>query len=70
VKEARVDADNQRVEVIYEKDKIERDKVISQIRELGLKGDMKLITRAFRHLFHQIFKPKAVKFPGGDKIHS
>lgn len=53
MKEARVDADNRRVEVIYQKDKIDQQKVIDQIKELGLKGDVKLIARTVRHLFHK-----------------
>jgi len=48
-----VDADNRTVEVIYQKDKLDSQKVIDQIKELGLKGDVKLIARTIRHLFHR-----------------
>lgn len=58
MKEARVDADSRTVEVIYHKDKLDRQKVIDHIKELGLKGDIKLIVRAIRHLFHR--KTKSV----------
>lgn len=53
MKEARVDADGRKVEVLYQKDKVEPQKVINQIKELGLKGDIKLILRTIRHLFHR-----------------
>lgn len=47
-----MDADNRTVEVIYQKDKASQDKIIDQIKELGLKGDVKLIMRTIRHLVH------------------
>ena len=53
MKEARVDADNRRIEVIYQKDELDQQKIINQIKELGLKGDVKLIVRTIRHLFHR-----------------
>ena len=52
VVQARVDADSRKVEVLYQKEKIDPQKVIDQIKELGLKGDVKLIARTIRHLFH------------------
>ena len=50
--EAKVDADNQKVQVIYQKEKINHQKIVDQIKELGLKGDAKLVARTIRHLFH------------------
>ncbi len=51
--EARVDADGQKVEVLYHKEKINHQKIVDQIKELGLKGDVKLLARTIKHLFHR-----------------